>query len=78
MIDRFSKWQRPGGKPANKPPLDVKWRSSHATSLLSKDDRSAHAEAARDTVVFRWAIFVFIALGIAIYVLFFMASGKPD
>ena len=76
MKDRFSKWQNPGGKPPTKNPLDVKWRSKHAGAMISKDNSESHAEAQRDTVIFRWTIIILICLVIGTYILYFMTSGK--
>lgn len=76
MIDRFSKWQRPGGKPATKKPLDVKWRSKHAGAMITKDNSESHAEAHRDTVIFRWTILILLCLFIGAYIIYFMSSRK--
>ena len=78
MIDRFSKWQRPGGKPANKPPLEVKWRSTHAGAIRSKEANSSLVEAERDTVIFRWTLLIIFLLAFGAYLIFFMHSVKPD
>jgi hypothetical protein len=80
MANDFSNWDRPNtSKSTAKEPLDVKWRASHAGAVRerrSKENNPYAAEAERDRVIFRWAMLLLALVGLAVYLLFFMAPSK--